>query len=243
MNSQNQQPAIEWWHPGELCCDPEWEAAYQRFESPEEEIQKFERRLISLGARYWPRESEIAELFCGRGNGLKALASLGFKRLSGVDLSESLLRAYDGPARLYVGDCRELRFPDSSLDIVVVQGGLHHLPDLPRDLEKTLLEIKRVLRPMGRFVMVEPWHTPFLRVVHACCNLSMARQAWGKLDALATMIDRERGTYERWLSRGESILNLVETHFDTELKTIAWGKISFVGQPRRSAAENTVVAA
>jgi ubiquinone/menaquinone biosynthesis C-methylase UbiE len=57
----------------------------------------------------------------------------------------------------------------------VVQGGLHHLPELPRDLDKTLLEIKRVLRPQGRFVIVEPWHTPFLRIVHAFCNFSLAR--------------------------------------------------------------------
>jgi SAM-dependent methyltransferase len=233
MLSQVQKPVIEQWQPGVHCCDPDWEAAYQRFESPDEEIRKFERRLVTLGARQWPRDSAIAELFCGRGNGLKALAGLGFEQLSGVDLSETLLRAYDGPARLYVGDCRNLRFADRSLDIVVIQGGLHHLPELPSDLEKTLLEINRVLRPEGRFVMVEPWHTPFLGVVHAFCNIPLARRAWDRLDALATMIDHERATYERWLSQGQSILNMVETHFDTDLKTIAWGKVSFVGRPRR----------
>jgi SAM-dependent methyltransferase len=226
------QATIEHWHPGERCCDSEWEAAYQRFESSAEEIQKFERRLQSLGASRWPRESEIAELFCGRGNGLMALAALGFDRIRGVDLSESLLRAYRGPARLYVGDCRDLGFVDRSLDIVLVQGGLHHLPEIPGDLEKTLIEIKRVLRPGGRFVMVEPWRTPFLRVVHTFCNLSLARRAWGKLDALATMIDRERTTYERWLSQGQPILRLLQAHFDPELKSIGWGKISFVGRVR-----------
>src|SRR5437762_12555511 len=49
-----------------------WEAAYLRFETPEEEIRKFIGRLNRLGARQWPSDAEIVELFCGRGNGLVA---------------------------------------------------------------------------------------------------------------------------------------------------------------------------
>ena len=228
-------PIIEQWRPGVSCCDPIWEEAYQRFESPAEEIRKFRRRLISLGALDWPRESGIVELFCGRGNGLKALASLGFQSLSGVDLSETLIRNFDGEARLYIGDCRDLKFAASSFDVAVVQGGLHHLPDLFGDLEKTLCEVRRVLRPSGRLVVVEPWNTIFLRLVHGCCNLSIARRAWTKLDALATMTDRERVTYERWLAQPDRILQLLRTHFGPEQQRIAWGKLAFVGRPRQSA--------
>src|SRR5438132_7278717 len=67
--------------PGKLIPDP-WEAAYLRFETPEQEIQKFIARLNRLGAPQWPRDSEIVELFCGRGNGLiasNASASLASK--------------------------------------------------------------------------------------------------------------------------------------------------------------------
>jgi len=228
-------PIIEQWRPGVSCCDPIWEEAYQRFESPAEEIRKFRRRLVSLGALDWPRESGIVELFCGRGNGLKALASLGFQSLSGVDLSETLIRNFDGEARLYIGDCRDLKFGASSFDVAVVQGGLHHLPDLLGDLEKTLREVRRVLRPSGRLVVVEPWNTIFLRLVHGCCNLSIARRAWRKLDALATMTDRERVTYERWLGKPDQILQLLRTHFEPEQQRIAWGKLAFVGRPRQPA--------
>jgi SAM-dependent methyltransferase len=240
MISPKQAPSIERWHPGVSCCDPIWEEAYQRFESPETEIDKFRRRLISVGALDWPRESAIVELFCGRGNGLKALASLGFQSLSGVDLSETLLGKFDGQARLYVGDCRDLKFPDRSIDVVVVQGGLHHLPDLSNDLEMTLLEIRRVLRPSGRVVVVEPWNTIFLRLVHGFCKLSIARRAWGKLDALATMIDRERATYERWLGQPDRIRQLLRTHFDPQQQRIAWGKLTFVGHPRPYASDERV---
>ena len=67
-------------------ADP-WEAAYLRFETPEQEIRKFVKRLRALGVSKWPRDNEIVELFCGRGNGLRALQSLGFTRVEGVDLS------------------------------------------------------------------------------------------------------------------------------------------------------------
>ena len=40
-----------------------WEAAYLRFETPEEEIAKFTRRLLQLGARQWPRDAAVVELF------------------------------------------------------------------------------------------------------------------------------------------------------------------------------------
>ena len=90
-------------------------SAEKRFESPAEEVRKFRRRLVSVGAVNWPRESAIVELFCGRGNGLKALASLGFQSLSGVDLSETyerwlgqpdqilqLLRTHFGPEQQHI---------------------------------------------------------------------------------------------------------------------------------------------
>src|SRR5262245_9923027 len=191
-------PIAERWCPTVSCCDPIWEDAYRRFESPDDEVRKFRKRLIALGALEWPREARILEICCGRGNGLKALSSLGFTRLTGVDLSEALLRSYDGPAHVYVGDCRDLRLASRSYDVAIVQGGLHHLPDVLTDLDMVLGEVQRVLRPDGRFAAVEPWNTTFLTIVHACCRSSIVRRSWDRLDALATMIDRERVSYESW---------------------------------------------
>src|SRR6202140_4136078 len=136
--------------------DP-WETAYLRFETPEEEIRKFTERLRKMGVSEWPRESNVVELFWGRGNGLHALARLGFRSLEGVDLSPRLLAEYTGEARCTAGDCRELPFADRSKDAAIVQGGLHHLPVLPDDLESVFAELRRVLRPGGRGGLVEPW--------------------------------------------------------------------------------------
>jgi hypothetical protein len=90
------------------CYAHSWEEAYMRFETPEQEIEKFRRRLVRLGAETWPKNSRIAELFCGRGNGLHALEQPGFTCIEGAELSASLLNQYSGPANRYLCDCRRL---------------------------------------------------------------------------------------------------------------------------------------
>jgi SAM-dependent methyltransferase len=211
--------------------DP-WEAAYLRFETPEQEIQKFISRLGKLGAAAWPRDAEIVELFCGRGNGLNALERLGFTRVEGVDLSPRLIAQYRGPAKCFIGDCRQLPFADRTKDILIVQGGLHHLPALPEDLEQTFAEMQRVLRKEGHVAFVEPWLTPFLRFVHAVSENPLARRLSNRLDALATMIQFERRTYDQWLTQPGLILQMARTHFVPKYESFEWGKWNFVGAPR-----------
>lgn len=211
--------------------DP-WEAAYLRFETPEEEIQKFIVRLNRLGAPQWPRDAEIVELFCGRGNGLVALDRLGFTRIEGVDLSPRLVAQYRGPAKCIVGDCRQLPFADRSKDVLIVQGGLHHLPTLPDDLQQTFAQMQRVLRKDGRAVFVEPWLAPFLKFVHWVSENPLARRVSNRMDALATMIQFERRTYEQWLGQPELIKKIARAHFVPVHESFAWGKWNFVGTPR-----------
>jgi len=207
-----------------------WEAAYLRFETPQQEVRKFISRLRRLGAIDWPREARIVELFCGRGNGLRALAELGFANLEGIDLSPALVAQHSGPGRVTVGDCRQLPFEDESKDVLIVQGGLHHLPVLPQDLELTLSEAKRVLKPNGLFCAVEPWRTPFLLLVHRICKNGIARRFSSRLDALATMIEHERQTYEQWLRQPDLIRLCLDCFFSPRVLNVAWGKLIFVGQ-------------
>jgi len=217
-------------HPASETRAPDpWQQAYLRFETPEHEIGKFTQRLRALGAQSWPRDARIIELFCGRGNGLVALERMGFTHLLGADLSPALLSHYRGPAAVHACDCRAIPLADASVDVAIVQGGLHHLDTLPDDLARALAEARRILRPGGRFVAVEPWLTPFLRFVHAM-SFSPARRVWGKLDALATMIEHERRTYEQWLARGPLVLDLLARHFDVEQQRTGWGKLTFVGR-------------
>lgn len=214
----------------ELMPDP-WEAAYLRFETPEEEIQKFIKRLNRLGAAQWPRDAEIVELFCGRGNGLIALQRLGFTRLEGVDLSPRLIAQFKGSAKCTVADCRKLPFTDRSKDVLIVQGGLHHLSKLPDDLEQTFFEMRRVLRKNGRVMFVEPWRTPFLSFAHFVSEISLVRRLSNKMDAFATMTEHEIRTYQQWLGQPEMIRKIARKYFALVHESFAWGKWNFVGTP------------
>jgi hypothetical protein len=179
-----------------------WEEAYLRFESPEEEVRKFIGRLKFLRATEWPRDARIVELFCGRGSGLRALDQLGFTQAEGLK------------------------------DILIVQGGLHHLPVLPEDLDQVLAAAARVLKDDGLLILVEPWPTPFLSLVHALCRSRVIRMLSPKINALAAMIYYERETYKQWLSQPKLILDSLHKAFQFERCHFRWGKIYFAGRKR-----------
>jgi len=212
-----------------------WSVAYRRFETPAAERAKFTKRLRRLGVESWDRELRIVELFCGRGNALFAWHGLGFRNVEGLDLSFDLLAECGGRARVCVGDARRLPFRAASRDVVSVQGGLHHLL-LMRDLEEVLAEIHRVLVPGGQLLVVEPWLTTFLRVVHGLCRVSLLRRVWSRLDALATMIELERPTYEDWLSRPDAVLEAIARVATPTVVRIRWGKLSLLATRREAIA-------
>ena len=223
---------IEYWHPGLHCCNETWEQAYLRFETPEQEIAKFTGRLKALGVESWPRQARVLDIFCGRGNGLKALERFGFTDLSGVDLSPRLLEQYQGPARLYVGDARNMRLPDASFDLVIVQGGLHHLEILPDDLDQVCAEVARILKPDGRFVVVEPWRTLFLRAVDGLSEIPPLRAVWSKINAHYVMVKEEGAVYQTWLNNPNLVLDVLRRHFQPLHERAAWAKLHFVGRPK-----------
>jgi SAM-dependent methyltransferase len=209
-----------------------WERAYLLFETPAEEQRKFTRRLLALGADGWPRDALILDLFSGRGGSAQALRRLGFRRVIGLDLSSRLLCAGGDASERSVADCRELPIASRSADIAIVHGGLHHLLRIPDDLTATLREVARVLKPGGLFMAVEPWGTPFLDLVHHVCAWPIARRWHAKIDALATMIELERPTYERWLENAQAILAVFDRHFARRRLRIRWGKLHYLGVPR-----------
>ncbi len=205
-----------------------WEQAYTHFETPKQERRKFVRRLRRLGVNRWDRELRVVELFCGRGSALSAWEQLGFKSIEGVDLSAELVRKYSGKAQCCVADASRLPFLDQSRDVVCVQGGLHHLC-LGEDLHQTLSEIHRVLSSSGRLVVVEPWQTPFLRLVHRMTDSGLVRRVSKRAAAFAAMVALERETYEAWLNSPAEVLEMLQRFVEVSTLRIGRGKMMLVG--------------
>jgi ubiquinone/menaquinone biosynthesis C-methylase UbiE len=210
-----------------------WERAYRDFETPAEEIRKFERRLCALGVDRLDKSSRILEICCGRGNALIAWRRLGFARAIGVDLSHALLRLSTSGAPRIVGDVRAMPVASASQDIVAVHGGLHHLPSLA-DLDATLAEVRRVIRPDGRIVIVEPWRTPFLSAVHALSRQRPIRRLSKKMDAFERMYEIEHPTYDAWLRQPDAILAILRRHVEPIVLRRRLGKIMVLARRARA---------
>lgn len=133
--------------------------------------------LTSLGAdRRWRKTAlrevsgpRVLDEACGTGDFAIAIARHlaakgGSWSVTGVDISEGMLEvmrrkvaeaglddAGGGSVSAETGDCCTLGYPDASFDTVTVAFGVRNF----EDREKALAEVLRVLRPGGRFVMLE----------------------------------------------------------------------------------------
>lgn len=111
--------------------------------------------MISEGLSKRPGEAGIGLDFgCGLGQQAAAMRARGF-RVVGLDPSRHLLRkAASEGAPVVAGDGLALPFPDASFDFVYTIGVFHHLPG--RDAQDAAArEIARVLKPDGRFLVLE----------------------------------------------------------------------------------------
>ena len=58
------------------------------------------------------------------------------------------------------------------------------------------------------------------------------RALYGKLDALAVMIEYEHDAYFQWLQAPEVILRVISEHFEPQYLSTGRGKLWFVGKPK-----------
>ena len=113
-------------------------------------------RFVTIAGRHgWPYPKAL-ELGCGTGFFLLNLMQAGvIARGSVSDISPGMvaaaLRNADGlglPVDGRVADAELIPYDDDSFDLVVGHAFLHHLPDVEQSMRETL----RVLKPGGRFV-------------------------------------------------------------------------------------------
>ena len=106
--------------------------------------------------------NNILDVGCGTGNLLSLISSKYEVQIGGIDLSQDMLNIarnkLNKNADLRLGDSETLPFADSSFEMVICTDSFHHYPHP----ENVLLEIKRVLKPGGNFILADPWlPTPF----------------------------------------------------------------------------------
>jgi ubiquinone/menaquinone biosynthesis C-methylase UbiE len=96
----------------------------------------------------------VLDCGCGAGEYVRALALRGADAF-GVEFDEDKLAAAHDPdlaARLSAGDLEALAFPDRSFDLALLNEVLEHVPDD----RAALAELRRVLRPGGRLIVLSP---------------------------------------------------------------------------------------
>ena len=100
------------------------------------------------------RGARLADLGCGSGVFTQLLLCAGYSTI-GLDISPQLIqlgREKHSGLELIEGDAENLPFDNESMDGVLLNCIVHHFPD-PRRLAN---EVRRVLKPGGRFAAVDP---------------------------------------------------------------------------------------
>jgi demethylmenaquinone methyltransferase/2-methoxy-6-polyprenyl-1,4-benzoquinol methylase len=111
-----------------------------------------------------PQAADVLDACCGTGDIAFSLAHAGATSVVGLDFSNNMLdvarkRAEhldgqfigDVPVTFVQGDVLDIKYPDASFDAATVGFGVRNV----EDLDQALREFRRVLRPGGRFVILE----------------------------------------------------------------------------------------
>jgi ubiquinone/menaquinone biosynthesis C-methylase UbiE len=121
-------------------------------------------RLLFPGGRQWVcsrARGRVLEIAAGTGRNLPYYPP--GVELVAIEYSPAMLalardraRALGTPVELRLGDAQDLDFPNGSFDVVVCTLALCSIPDDRR----AVAEVARVLRPHGRFVLLEHVRSP-----------------------------------------------------------------------------------
>ncbi len=153
------------------------------------------------------------------------------KKITGIDISDGMLEigkkkiiklGLQKQVELLKGDSETIGFTDNSFDAVTVAFGVRNF----EDLEKGLLEIKRVMRPGGKLVVLE-FSKPTLPVIKNLYNFYLNKFA----PKIGTIISKNKNAY-RYLNDSvqkfperKAFVDILDTlgYKNTSCKTLSLG--------------------
>lgn len=150
VHEENSQAAVA----GQECTeyyDSDIQVQQKYREIGQQGLYEREREIVER--HFTNRDGRVLDLGCGTGRTTQPLAELGFDVI-GVDLSESMIsnaRDIHPDQTFQVGDATNLDFPSESFDYILFAGrGLDDIRPAEARM-RALHEIRRVLKPGGRF--------------------------------------------------------------------------------------------
>ena len=125
-----------------------WEA-HLRYDPQRQVVWRELARVIQADVPVAARLLELGAGYCYFVNNIRAAER------HALDL-EPRVREFAGPGvQIHVGSCTDLSmFPTASLDVVFASNVLEHL--VRPDVDATLREVRRVLSPGGRLILLQP---------------------------------------------------------------------------------------
>ncbi|MFA4646955.1 class I SAM-dependent methyltransferase [Pyrococcus kukulkanii] len=122
--------------------------------------QEYKKRLEDLEPlllKYMKRKGKVLDLACGVGGFSFLLEDHGFEVI-GIDISEDMIarakryaQERESKVEFILGDAKNLPFNDREFDYVIFIDSLVHFT--PLELNQVFKEVRRVLRPGGKFII------------------------------------------------------------------------------------------
>jgi ubiquinone/menaquinone biosynthesis C-methylase UbiE len=136
--------------------------------------------------------AHVLEIGCGRGAGVQLLLErFGVSHVHAIDLDprqihraqQRLAGKYRDRVTLSVGSAETLDFPDATFDAVFDFGMLHHVPDW----QAAIAEIRRILKPGGRFFFEEVTRNALNRWIYRTFLDHPAENRFNEVEFLAEL--------------------------------------------------------